>query len=268
MSKILSIINDLNEANQISNLTDGYIVPLKDLSMNYHHYFNINQIKEIKKLNKEIFVSINKNIHNNMLDKLKETLEEIDKLDINGIIFYDISIINLKKKLNLKTPLVWAQEHLSTNYGTVNFWYDNGANFAYLSSEITKREIMEIKENSKAKLMINIFGYIPMFTSKRHLVKNYTETFNINEKENQKTIRKEGKKYIIEDEESGTTVYSEYILNATEEDFKDIDYLVFNSNFIKTDDFKQVLLDYKENKPNKYPKKLGFLFEDTIYKVK
>ena len=47
-------------------------------------------------------------------------LLEIEKLKIKGIIFYDIAIINLKQKHNLQTSLVWAQEHLTTNYQTIN----------------------------------------------------------------------------------------------------------------------------------------------------
>lgn len=268
MNKIIAIINDIDEASEIQNLVDGYIMPLKDLSVNYTKTFTVEEIEKVLKLNKEVFVSVNKNIHNDELDKLKKTLTNLTKLNINGIIFYDISIVNLKKKMNFKTPLVWAQEHLTTNYGTVNYWNDKGVQYAYLSSELTKREILEIKENSKSKLFVNIFGYLPMFTSKRHLVKNYTETFNLKENEGQTKLSKEGNEYLIEDTNLGTTVYSSYILNATEEDFKNIDYLVFNSNFISTEDFKEVLTDYKNKKPNKYPKNLGFMFEDTIYKVK
>ncbi len=264
MSKIAAIINSLNEAKNIKNYIDAYLVPLKNLSINYINTFTIEEIKNIQKLNREVFVIINKNIHNNELTTLEKTLKEIEKLNINGIIFYDISIPSLKQKLNLKTDLVWNQEHLATNFGTVNYWYNKGAKYAYLSSELTKREIEEIKNNTKAKLFVNIFGYIPMFTSRRHLVKNYLETFNL-ESKHQNTIRKEDKTYPIIDKTLGTTVYSNYILNAVNVDFKDIDYLVFNSNLIEEKDFEEVLKNYKENK---FPKETGFLYKETIYKVK
>ena len=267
MSKVVDIINNIDEAKNIQNYIDAYLVPLKDLSINYIHTFILEEIIEIKKLNKEIFVIINKNIHNNELNNLEKTLKEIEKLNINGIIFYDIALVNLKQKLNLKTPLVWNQEHLTTNYGTVNYWYNKGIEYAYLSSELTKREIDEIKNNTKAKLFVNVFGYIPMFTSRRHLVKNYLDTFNLKSK-NQNSIRKEGKTYPISDTDLGTTVYSNYILNATSVDLKNIDYLVFNSNFIDEKDFKEVLKKHKDKKENKFPIETGFLYSETIYKVK
>ncbi len=267
MSKIAAVINNLDEAKNIKDYVDAYLVPLTDLSINYTNTFSLKEIETIIKLDKEVFAIINKNIHNNELTLLEKNLKEIEKLNINGIIFYDVALVNLKNKLNLKTPLVWNQEHLSTNYGTVNYWYNKGVKYAYLSSELTKREIDEIKNNTKAKLFVNVFGYIPMFTSKRHLVKNYLDTFNLNSN-NKNTIRKEGKIYPINDTNLGTTVYSDYILNAVDIDFSNIDYLVFNSNLIDENDFQNVLKNYQNHKDNNFPKETGFLYRETIYKVK
>lgn len=252
------IISSIKEAKEIKDLTDAFLVPLKDLSINYASAFTIDEIKEVQKLNKEVFVIINKNIENKELDKLEKVLKEIDKLNLQGIIFYDIAIVELKKELNLKTDLVWNQEHLSTNYSSVNYWYEKGAKYAYLSSEITKNEIEEIRKNTKAKLMINAYGYIPMFTSKRHLVDNYIDTFNIKEKGS--TIYKEEKHYNIKDEKNGTTVYTDYILNIKED--IDVDYYIYNSNMIDEKEFKKVLINNEE------PEETGFLYKETIYKVK
>ena len=252
------IISNINQAKEIKELVDAFLVPLKDLSINYTNVFTIEEIKKVQKLNKETFVIINKNIENKELNKLEKILNEIDKLNLQGIIFYDIALVQLKKELNLKTDLVWHQEHLTTNYESVNYWYEKGVKYAYLSSEITKNEIEEIRKNTKAKLMINVYGYIPMFTSKRHLVDNYIDTFNIKEKGS--TIYKEGKYYNIKDEKNGTTVYTDYILNIKED--IDVDYLVYNSNMIDEEIFKQVLIN------NNQKEETGFLYKETIYKVK
>ena len=56
-------------------------------------------------------------------DYLKAVLLELNNYDITGVMYYDISIVNLKEKLNLKYDLVWSQEHLTTNYFTCNYWY-------------------------------------------------------------------------------------------------------------------------------------------------
>lgn len=268
MPKITAICNTIKQIEDTSKLVDAYIIPLKKFSINYQNTFTTDDIRQIINLKKEIFVSINKNFHNDELENLTKVLKELEKINIKGIIFYDIAVLNLVKTLNLKLNLVWSQEHLVTNFGTINYWYNKGAKYAYLSSELNKREINEIKANTKAELFLNIFGYIPMFTSQRHLVNNYLESFNIKDNKKQKTIHKEGKNYLITDTKEGTTVYSNYILNATLEDFEKIDYLVFNSNFIDEKKFKKVLENYHKKEKNEFETNLGFLYEETIYKVK
>ena len=266
--KTVSIIRNINEAKQLKTI-DAFILPIKDFSINYENYFDITELKEIIKTNKEIFVSLNKNIPNSELKNLKQTLLEIEKLNIKGIIFYDIAIVNLKNELNLKTPLVWHQEHLTTNYATVNYWYEKGCKYAYLSSELTLKELKEIKQNTKSQIFVNVFGHLPMFTSKRHLVNNYTETFKIPKTNANKTLYKETKHYPISDTKVGTTVYSNYILNILDQDLNFIDYIVFNPYLIEEDDFEKVIYDYKhQNKISKYPYNHGFLYKKTIYKVK
>lgn len=251
MSKKAIIVKSVEEAKEI--VADAYLLPLKDLSINYQNTFTIEEIKKIKKLNKEVFVFVNKNIENSEIETLKEALIKLDEIEITGIIFYDIAVVELKEELNLKTDLVWHQEHLTTNYGTVNYWYNKGVKYSFLSSELTKREIEEIKKNTKSKLFVNVFGYVPIFTSKRHLVENYIQTFNLDEKGNK--IYKERKYYNIEDTKNGTTVYSDYMLNIKEK--IDVDYLVYNTNLIKN--FNETLNSKEET---------GFLYKETIYKVK
>ena len=132
--KKAAIINSIKQATDIKDLVSAFIVPVEGLSSNYEVSFSIDDIKKLKSLDKEIFVSINKNIHNSELEFLESVLLEIEALNITGIIFYDIGVLNIKKRLSLKTPLVWAQEHLTTNYVTINYWQDKGCEYAVLVS--------------------------------------------------------------------------------------------------------------------------------------
>lgn len=259
--KTVSIVRNKEEIKILEEYVDAFIVPLKDLSINYENYFTLSEINEIN-TEKELFVSINKNIHNNELSLLKEGLKKLK--NVTAIIFYDVALVNLKTSFEL----VWAQEHLTTNYQTINFWYEKGVKYVYLSSEITKDEINEISEKTKSKIFLNVFGYLPMFTSRRHLVNSYLETFN-KEKADNYSLYKEGKNYPVVDFEHGTTVYSDYILNITSE-VKDlnIDYAVFNPFKIDINDYTFVLKNFKEGKSVSFEKNLGFLNKETIYKVK
>ena len=139
--------------------------------------------------------------------------------------------------------------------------YSKNVKYAYLSSEITIKEVNEIKKNTHQLLMYNVFGYLPMFASRRHLVKNYLTTFNLKGNDDY-YIRLNDKKYKIIDNNNGTIAYSNYILNIIDDlDSLDVDYVVYNSFMIP--DILDVL-----NGNNKYEKVLGFAYDETIYKVK
>ena len=266
--KIALQVKSLDMALKASDLVDTFIIPIDDFSVNYEKTFCLNDVKKINDVKKS-FVVLNKNIHNDELGKLEKLLLEIENIGVLGIIFYDISIVNLKKKLNIKTPLVWYQEHLVTNYKTINYWNKKGVEWAYLSSELTKRELDEIADNTNSKLFVTVFGYLPMFTSRRNLVESYLNTFNLKENGYEKRIVNEGKEYIITDNYKGTVVYSDYILNTLDEDFSNFDYIVFNSNFINDEDVLEIIEKYREGKTDyKYPINHGFLYKETVYKVK
>lgn len=278
--KLMVIPNSIDMIKKSFNDCDAYLIGIKDLSINLPIYFNLDEVKEIKELvksnNKELFVSLDKNMFEGDLDNLRNTLIELDKLDINGIFYYDISIVSIKNELGLKTPLVWSQEHFTTNYLTMDVWKEYGALYTRISSEITIDEINKIKEKTSTKLIVPIFGYIPMFASHRPAITNYIEHFNLNDNSNLHYIFKEDKKYPIIEDSTGTYAYNSEILNGFDEYLNmDVDYVLLNSFLIDEDKFLEILNIFK-NKDNKknIDEILGvktsdcFLHTKTVYRVK
>lgn len=269
------IIMPNNKDLSIYRNADAYLLGIDGLSVNQSIYFKMDEIKsiakELKDSNKELFISLNKNMHNNDLKYLKEVLLELNDIDITGVFFYDVSIVNLKEKLNLNYDLVWNQEHFSTNYSTCNYWYSKGVNYVCLSNEITLREIKEIIDNTKMKTMVMLYGYIPMFTSKRKIINNYKNYFNINDNFNNYKIYKEGNYYPIINDKNVTTVYSSKILNGIEEldELNKLDYVLINSYGIDDNKIKDVIDCFKNRKVffDENNDK-GFLYKETVYKVK
>ena len=90
--KKVAIITSLKQAYDIKNLVEAFIVPIKNYSINFPNAFDLEEISKIKSIGKEVFLVMNKSIYNNELDDLMATLKQIDILNINGIIFYDIAI--------------------------------------------------------------------------------------------------------------------------------------------------------------------------------
>lgn len=277
--KVLTYPKNIEEINKTNSLVDGYIIGIKDMSINCNMY--IEALDILEKIDKEIFICLNKNMHNKDLEKIEQILLELNNYNIKGVLYYDIAILQIYKKLDLNYDLVWHQEHLTTNYNTINYWNKLGVKYTYLSSDITEEEINEISKNTKSKLMVNLFGYLPMFVSKRHIVKNYLEYFNKEDNSSVNYMTKEGKTYPIIDSSIGTSVYSANILNGIKSVPNiNIEYMILNSFDIELDKFISVIEMFKtvnKDNVNMYSEKIdnmftnidnGFLSTKTIYKVK
>ena len=120
-----------------------------------------------------------------------------------------------------------------------------------------------------------------MFVSKRHIVRNYLNQFNLSDNSSVNYMEKEGNTYPIVDDSVGTHVYSSHILNGIEFVNKlNVEYILLNGFDIETDKFISViemfssvtdsnLSDYKERINSMFSNtNLGFLETKTIYRVK
>ena len=238
---ILIIPDNINQIMDNIDLYDGLILSLEGFSVNARYTLTLDEIKDIRsKLDKkDIFVSINKNIENNELNDLEKILLELNNININGVLYSDVALVTYKDKLNY--DLVWSQEHLVTNYETINYWNSFGVNYAYVSSDLNIDEIKDIVKNSKCKLLVNLFGYQSMFVSKRNIVDNYLKYFKLDNNSDVYYMKKEGKTYPIVDK-NYTYAYSNNIYNGIKEYFNiKCDYYVVNGFLIDNEKFNKVL---------------------------
>ena len=277
---ILIMPDNINQITDNTKYYDGVILSVDKYSVNSRYTLSIDEIKDIIKIipDKEVFISINKNIENNELDEVESILLSLNELNIKGVLYGDVALVTYKDKLNY--DLVWAQEHLVTNYETINYWCDLGIKYAYLSSDLNINEISIIARNAKSKLMVNLFGYNSMFVSKRHIVKNYLKNFNIKDNSKIHYMKKEGKIYPIVDA-NYTYVFANNIFNGIKEYYNmDVDYYVVNGFLIDNEKLTKVLSIIgnitKENVED-YALQImdsfanidtGFLYKDVVSKVK
>lgn len=268
------------------NYTNSFILGIKDFSVNYLE-FSIDEIKELleKYKNIELFVALNKNIFNPELDNLEKTLVELDKLNLKGILFYDLAVLSIHERLNLKTPLVFHQTHMVTNYNTCNLYYDKGCEYSVTSNEITSLEISEIKDKTKQKLMTMFLGMPIVSHSRRSLLSNYLEYKNLKkEKENYVIKSGDSPEYIIrENGNKETSIIYKNIINGSEPMMElkgKIEYGILNEFLMDHELFMKLLplfsklnKDVDVEKNRKLIKDLigedtGFFYKKTIYKVK
>jgi len=282
MSKIIIIPNNKECIESILNTDNYLLLGIEGYSINT---FNLEYDEIVKYVDRSnnIFLSLNKNISNDKLEELEKLLIDISKLNIKGLFYYDVSIVSIVNRLNLNINLVWSSEHYTTNYFTINYWNNYGVKSVFLSNEITVDEIQEIKNNTKVELIGQLFGYVPMYASKRHAVKNYLNHFNLDLNSNKYYLFKEDKKYSIVDNNDGTVIYSNFILNGLKEYLNlnnVLDYVLINGYELETDKLLNVVNIFsKVNKDNinVLDKEImimfdnlekGFLHEETIYRVK
>lgn len=252
----------------------GFIVGIEGFSIFQSLKLDIDDIKNIN-TNKELYVFINKPIHNDELDSIKNILISLSKMNISGILFEDICIYKLNKDLNLNLNLIWASNHLPTNSYSCNYWNKKGCTGALLSTELMVSDFISIKKNTNMNIFVYLYGYIPIFESSRTLITNYLKHINKECNSNKYYMyEKISNRYYPIYEEYGNTFITEDVLNGINvvNELKDIDYIILNSLMHKEEDFNKVVDEYIETLNGKiFDKKdvfTGFLFKESIFKVK
>ncbi|MBE6147642.1 MAG: hypothetical protein E7168_04845 [Firmicutes bacterium] len=264
---------------------DAFIFGLKNYSIHYPE-ITLDEIKELS--NKyDIFISLNKNIMNQDLEELEEILVELDKTNIKGILFYDLSILSIVERKKLNLDLVWHQTHMVTNYNTCNYYYDKNVKYGYVSNEITLDEIKELSEKTNMKLMVQVFGYPIISHSRRKLLTNYFKDLNQTQKKEVYHLKeKENDCLFLKESNLGTSFFFERIINGTKPLYElletNIEYFILDMSFIEEKISLTVLETYDEIRKNKSSsredtiKKMNeligestnFFYKKTIYKVK
>ena len=278
----------LIEVSQKNNLylsdVDGIILALDNYSVESIVSFSVDEIKEIKKnTNKEVFVKINKNLMNEDIEKVKDILIELDKIGINGVFFYDLAILELKRELGLSLDLVWNQTHMVNNYKTCDYYYSKGVKYALLGKEITLDEIKEIINKSKITSMVEVVSKPSVAFSKRKLITNYYKDLGKDTRDELIVTEKvTNSNYHLVEDSNGTSFYLDIITNGTSVINglfeNNCQYIIMREFGINN--FEELINDTMNYISNgcidtdyvsKY-KKLGdstnFFFKKTIYKVK
>lgn len=249
-----------------NNQIDGIILPLKDLSVESSFFMSLEDIMNLK-TSKEKIVLINKIMHNDDLILLEESLCKLNNSDISKIMFYDMSVYTISKKIGLNKELIISQEHLNRSINSNNFYNELGINYSYISSDITIDEIKEIKNNTNMKLFYMAYGRIPLFCSRRYLVSNYLEYINKEKESNNYYIKNNDDKLYISEEDNATVIYSDVVNLINEIDnISFIDYLVLDFNNI--DNYKEILKQFINKEKDGKEYYLGFYNTKTIFKVK
>ena len=285
--KYVIIPDSINDINIYKNKgIDTFIIGLKDFSINYPSC-DIDEIKELSKDNK-LFIAVNKNIFNNEIDTVLNYLKELAKLNIEGILYYDLGVLNLVLENNIDVKLVWHQTHMVTNYNTCNYYNSKGVKGAFIANEITLDEIIEIKDKTNMEIMVEVFGYPIVSHSRWKLLTNYFKSIGKEKEDKTYSLIDRENSLRIKETKDGASILNGKITNGTSALFRlldnNIDYLVLDMQEIDKEICLKVVDKYlyilnnkitdseKEEIINEMNNLIGdntnFFYRKTIYKVK
>lgn len=265
MSNLVVIPNKKENIKDILNKSiNGLIIGVKGLSI-YPLELEIEEIIEIaRSTDKEITVAMNRMIHNKDLELVREILDKIKNSNIKKIMIYDLGIFNICKNMHIDKELILSQDHLNASINSNNFYYNKGINNVLITSDIPYSEILEIQENTSMNVYYTVFGYLPIFYSRRSLLTNYFKYINKEMKDDKYYIFNKNLKYLIKEREYGTIIYSPLInlLNNISK-LKNLNLVIDLSYFSDISIIDQFI--NKEKTTDNYQ---GFFDTKTIYKLK
>ena len=278
----------------LEQIFDGFVIGLEGFSTNFNNLVKLCDIKDIindlKKYDKKIFISFDRLYYNSEISEVKDALIYLNDIKVDGISFTDIGVLNILREIEFKGNILWDSNHLGTNSDTINFLEKRGVNYSLLSTEISKDEIINIKNKTNINIGVKLYGFLNMATSSRKLLSNYFLYTN-KEKDNNKYVIKDKIKdndYIVV-EEKNTNFYTGKVLNGIKffpELIKNnIDFIFLDDYMIDERKFYNIIeafsslrnayddkdfvskLEEVVNVNTDYEVFNGFLDKETVYKV-
>lgn len=93
---------------------------------------------------KRVFVTLNIVLHNMEIEEVDSTLEKLKKIGVDAVIVSDPAI--MKKALEKDIEVHVSTQQSTLNYEACKWWYTMGVKRVVLGREVTRKEILEIRE--------------------------------------------------------------------------------------------------------------------------
>lgn len=129
-------------------------------------------VKYAHQLNKKVYVTVNIILHNEEILYLTDYLKKLDELNVDAVIISDPAIIPLVKE-NTNLTIHLSTQANTLNYEAALFWKRQGVTRIVLGREVTKEEIMEIKQKVDIEIECFIHGAMCASYSGRCVLSNF-----------------------------------------------------------------------------------------------
>ena len=217
----------------IDNGADAVYLGLKEFTMRANaKNFSLNEVKKIIELchNKKVkvYVTLNSIIYDKEIKKVESIVKKLRNAD--GVIFWDLSVLELLKKYKIK-PILSTQASVS-NFESAKFYYNLGVRRIVLARELSLEQIKEIikkikKERLNLEVECFIHGAMCVSVSGRCFTSQFLFNRSANRGDCLQPCRRE---YIIRDKDEGYELEldNNFVMSA-----KDLCCLPFIDKLIK-----------------------------------
>ena len=188
--------------------------------------FTLEELSQIRKycrtMGKKFYIVMDQFVSEDEKMLLYDYMDFIDSLDVDGIYFHDLGVFDAARSYDLTRKLIYDGKSVMCNSLDLSFMLDRGIDSVMISRELTFEEVKQIVRNNPYRVDMQIFGHLRMSYSKRRFLNNYFrqigKEYDYFDKESLSLIeeKREYRMPIMEDE-SGTHIYTDYILTMFDE---------------------------------------------------
>jgi len=256
-NKILVRINNLEEIESLKKLgISNFLFPLDKFSIGYNTF----KLEELKVLNENIYLLINRVLDNKSIDEFKSIIDDLSF--VKGIIFEDLGIYQIMKDSNI--PLIWNQNHFAVSLSSINIWLDKVSS-AFISNELEKNELKNIINNVSKPIILPVLGLNMAMYSRRYLLSSYNEYKDLKDIKRAILTTNNDKSFLAVEDEYGTVLfYNKYFNLINELDDIDDNKILFyyiDPNMLDVNELDEILNGKEIEFDNR------FLEQKTVYRI-
>ena len=235
----------------------NFLFPMNYFSVGYKTVFSYAEITTPNS-----YLYINRILNNEDIKNLKKELA-IKNKNIIGLCFTDLGLLNVVKELKLKVKLIYMQNHNTTNKQSIAYYLEY-FDSVLVSTDITEDELNLILDASKKPLVVPYFMRVDTCYSRRTLLTNYQENFNLAKKD-EEILHEEisNQDFLAVENEYGTVLYASNFIDYRKFNHKNILFRYINPIGLSLKEVEQIL-----NQEEIKPANTGFLHKETYYSLK
>ena len=220
-------LSDIGNIDKLAGLgVRNIIVTSEEFGDRANRFFRMEELEEVigkaKELDMRTYLNLNVMVHEFELEALDDYLRNIAGLDLEGIYFNDVGILQTAIRYGLAEKMIFNPDTLMTNSRDIGFYLDQGLKGVVISKELTLDEILKITDCHPDRLDFIIHGRLCMSYSRRMFIANYMKHTG-NDYDYKASARldlieatREGRMPIMENRH-GTSLFTDYTMCSYDE---------------------------------------------------